>query len=467
MKKLSLLFLLVLFQTSFFSPRILWSQNERRTGVSQSDVQVLQNITKSLYGSNQSVTGVINIDRAIGNLFVLNGRITNPYGRLSGCYLYCALGRKINFKEHNGFIGVYKNDTDFWHSDTIINNNNIYEGGFFTTRDLNKDGTVEIITTWSPGEDNSPQYMWIFSWDGQIGECINAVDENGQSVIWSDYFEGFEFPDVNGDGILEIQGWRDQGEGDPVTYSWNGQLYGNWPNTPQPPKGFILPRNRVDEDLRAKVEKTIDGYKYQYTVKIESTSIQDVNQILLECEINSVQKVVSRKGWIFKLWEDLLGWTNASHPPTENLLLAGQIDSSFVYVSSGLPKILYYYVRGYNSDQVSFKNLKENSASGLTIGAANPPDPFSAAGFADSLIQYCVKSDSLNWITDSASTAKYSGYFENAKSHIQQNNKPAAINVLDSVLTNVEADGGVTLTSEAYALIKYNTEYLRDHLERE
>jgi hypothetical protein len=73
-------------------------------------------------------------------------------------------------------------------------------------------------------------------------------------------------------------------------------------------------------------------------------------------------------------------------------------------------------------------------------------------------------SDSLKWITDYTATTKYTGYFENTKSHIQQNNNSAAINVLDSVLTDVEADSGVTLTSEAYALIKYNTEYLKNQL---
>jgi hypothetical protein len=40
------------------------------------------------------------------------------------------------------------------------------------------------------------------------------------------------------------------------------------------------------------------------------------------------------------------------------------------------------------------------------------------------------------------------------------------IEVFSMAKSDVEADSGVTLTSEAYALIKYNTEYLKKYLEK-
>jgi hypothetical protein len=91
--------------------------------------------------------------------------------------------------------------------------------------------------------------------------------------------------------------------------------------------------------------------------------------------------------------------------------------------------------------------------------------PFKTEAFADTILQYISDSHILNWIRNESASDKYLHNLQNVKLYLQQNNNPAAINILDSVLTDVEADSGITLTSEAYALIKYNTEYLKKYLE--
>ncbi|MEJ2050045.1 MAG: hypothetical protein P8Y60_09460, partial [Calditrichota bacterium] len=78
---------------------------------------------------------------------------------------------------------------------------------------------------------------------------------------------------------------------------------------------------------------------------------------------------------------------------------------------------------------------------------------------------YVDQSTMLSWILDQSASSKYLDYFKNTRSYMKQNNNPVAINDLDSVLTDIEADSGITLTSEAYDLIRYNTEYLKKYLE--
>jgi hypothetical protein len=110
------------------------------------------------------------------------------------------------------------------------------------------------------------------------------------------------------------------------------------------------------------------------------------------------------------------------------------------------------------------KKFPNNTVKRKTIGPKDTPDPFTAKAFMDLIMIYLSQSDSLGWIKTKETFNKYNFTFEKAKTRLEQNDNPASIAILDSVLTNVEAEKDNTLTSEAYALIKYNTEYLKDQL---
>jgi hypothetical protein len=447
-----------------FLPYLLISQNERRTGVSQSDIQDIQTIIENIYGSDYSVTNVINVNRAIGNKWVSNGKINDIYETLKDTYIYCASGIKSSNITPKGFIGITMNGQDYWHSDTLIFNNNITSGYVWQTRDLNNDDQIEIITIWSLNS-SFPQYLWLFSWDGNVGKCINETDKNGQTVIWSADFEGFEFPDINGDGILEIKGWRDGEEDTDEIYSWNGQFYGKWADTPELNDGELLPRDNLDVKVKSSVKKKDEVYFYKYKIYNDEFSAQNINQILLECDINSVQKSYSRKNWDFNLWNNLLGWT-CIRESISSFIVPGEADSSFGYISYGLPKIFNFYIRGYNGGQSSFQDYKENSFHSVTLGAAMPPDPFISTDFLDSLIYNIDQSKEIGWTSDSVIANKYISYFENVYMYVNQNQKLSGLETIDSVLTDVDIDSSASLASEAYALIKYNAEYLKEQLEQ-
>jgi hypothetical protein len=407
--------------------------------------------------------------------------IFDPYETLENHYLFIAEGIGSSHQARpKGFWGMYRDGQIVWKSEPVIPLDFNSESVLYATADLNDDGNVEVIIRSSiPATVAGVQWLWIFSWDGMTGNFITEVDSVGQSTIVSQTnVADFEFADVNADGIWEIQGtWEDENGGAErlITYGWNGQQYGKWPGIPQPDEDAFLPRDAVDVKVQAIIAQDDSTLLYTYKLENKPTSIQDINEFNIDRKIDSVKIVSSRKGWEFFINGDLYRWKDfhsTTFSQKTNYLTKGQSTSDFKFESQGLPQISRFYIRGYNKIPLSqdiplstvYNDIFQNSVSGYTIVPSTLPDSINAYDFLDSLIYYNQMSDSLDWITDSASTAKYTDYFENAKSHIQQNNHPAAINVLDSVLTDVEVDSCVTLTSEAYALIKYNTEYLKDQL---
>lgn len=97
---------------------------------------------------------------------------------------------------------------------------------------------------------------------------------------------------------------------------------------------------------------------------------------------------------------------------------------------------------------------------GWTIGPTAPPMDFSSTVWCDELINYTSQSRILGWIKNQSTTDKYIGCFSTVKTQLQMNNAIDARVTLQEVLIDVNADSTNNLTSEAYALIRYNTEYL-------
>ena len=444
-------------------------------GVTNADYDKFTDIAMNIWGSNYFGFGIINVDSSLGELAVSNGKIQDPYGTLKNCYIFMVAGEKKGLHTPKGGICIYnyKNDWVVWYSDTLIYNYNIMAAYTYATRDLTNDGNVEIITSWVYSHHFGPKYLWIFSWDGQTGELISAIDhEEKQSVLYTDTRSGFSFVDVDGDGIIEIQGYPDNDMDHPVTWSWNGQMYGKWPDTPQPSGDTFLPRDRVHVSVHANVEKKSDGLIYSYLIESKTTSIQDIDEIILDCHIDSVKKSYTRKNWRFYLSVDILGWVNAKYPPKTNYILPGETDTSCAFESSGLPKIVKYYIRGYNkrpsgqySGDIWWRDVQENSATGFTIGAAYPPDPFISSDFLDTLMTYPQRSFDLDWIDNHDIRNSMNKKLENAKKQLDEGKTKQAVNIINAFINEVDAQKGKHINSEAYALLKYNAEYLVEKLE--
>ena len=472
------LFLIVII----FSCGQLFSQGYL-PGVNEQIETIIQSEISTHIGENYRLGIVLNVDSCLGSGLFPRwpdiGPIEDPYGTLTNCLVFTAGHNSVSSPEDSvsGIVGIFRNGQIIWHSGNKITPLiRLRTHWIWSIKDINKDGNVEILTTWLSGVSEAQIPLWIISWNGIEGTVINDLDRYNGSVIKISQYGNYSYVDVEGDGIWEIQGENYPAPGDSsrinpetgmvlYTYSWNGNLYGIWPNTPQPYDTVYFPRNRINVNTKAFIQQFSDSIKYCYIIENLPMSLQNINEFAMKRKVDIIRASLNRKYWNISAEGSIIhGWNLGLYG--FNYLHPGESDSSLMIVveDSTLPAISNIYVKGWNGAIYRSSYILEDSFIGFSIGPVNPPSHFNQVSFTDSLIHYCVMSDSLKWITDYTATTKYTGYFENTKSHIQQNNNSAAINVLDSVLTDVDADSGVTLTSEAYALIKYNTEYLKDQI---
>ena len=235
---------------------------------------------------------------------------------------------------------------------------------------------------------------------------------------------------------------------------------------------FIYPSAKeVDVFVRANVSEVGNQVVYEYELRSLSSSRQDVWTFRLKYEGNTGNRSAPN-GWsVFALrGTNLITWgadDSTSFIPPGNSL------TGFRFQSTGLPSIKDFYVEGFielpvletEPDTIVGGSLIENSKSGKTIGPKPAPDPFVAVVFLDTLIAYTNQSLVLDWIANQLTADKYTNLFSTARSQLEGNDTTGARTTLTAVLTNVTGDSAAALLiSEAYALLRFNTEYLLDQL---
>jgi hypothetical protein len=432
-----------------------------RPGVTENDYNLLKNAVNTIFGINKyEVGGLINIDSCVGKKWITAKNVEDPYHTLAQCYVFTAEGitQDNDSPRPKGFIGVFKNGQILWRSDIIVNEA-LGSCGYFDISDINRDGKVELSTSWCEGNQSDFRHLWIFGWDGSTGTLLNDVDSTGRSIL-SYLGESLDIIDINGDGIKELQGvWDPDNSGNDVTviYSWNGYKYGNYTISP-PPSGVSNPRNKVDVDVKSQVKKN-GKYEYSYTLINKNTSLQNIENFFIQRFSDSISNISSRSNWrgdLFKMPTGIM-WTNLF--TSDNYIIPGELDSSFKYLTSSLPIIVTSYIQGNNGEN-GYDEIISNSFHVKTIGPADSPNPFIPLNFLDTLSSYTTQSRSLGWIKDQPTANKYLGYFASAKTSLGQNNITSTSITLQQVLRDSNIDSTSLLTSEAYALIRYNTEYL-------
>jgi hypothetical protein len=440
------------------------------TALSQNSAQVKNQIELSLLSyvngkyklAGDEVFGIDSVSQTRRPGFQ---KVLDSYGTLKGCYLFVA---ETGIEDHQKYsIGVFKNNTILWISDSLYEE--YYVGKFEAVFDINKDGYVEIVTNWRQLTNNIDSDIWVFSWDGSRGWVINDVDKEGRTVM-NTYCM---LKDINGDGIYELVSkepvydqygnrisWKE------FAFIWNGSKY--------VPGYDILEKkttvaNNLTASLHTIVTKNLDTLGYKFLMSNNLTSVQPVKYLFISDSPTSV-KGITPNGWEY---------THKTNPSlscfialNRNALEKGQSIDSLIITSKGLPKISNCYVQAPYSfinyhvadtsiiERVINENIISNSFVSKTIAPTDPPNPFVPLNFLDTLSSYTTQSRTLGWIKDQTTTDKYLGYFNSAKISLQQNNISSTRSTLNQVLQDAIVDTSANITSEAYALIRFNTEYL-------
>ena len=179
---------------------------------------------RTLYGPNYDLSFTYNIDSSRHATFPGYAPIEDPYGSLHQCVVFGASGKRVtsHYWPH-GFIGVYKNGTIIWHSDTLIVTALGEDLDLYGTTDLNNDGKVDILIMAYRDARNTGGELWMFSWDGQAGMQINDTTAGGVSALIGSQ-DSFQLVDDDGDGVVEIH-VQDELSDSINVFSWNGQKY--------------------------------------------------------------------------------------------------------------------------------------------------------------------------------------------------------------------------------------------------
>ena len=99
-----------------------------------------------------------------------------------------------------------------------------------------------------------------------------------------------------------------------------------------------------------------------------------------------------------------------------------------------------------------------------TVVPGKLSDTFIQLNFLDTLISYKHQALSLGWIDNEDIANSLDSKLDNTKKNLASGDNTAAKNILRAFIYEVEAQNGKQLTSEAYALLKYNAEYLINRL---
>ncbi len=249
---------------------------------------------------------------------------------------------------------------------------------------------------------------------------------------------------------------------------------------------FFEPATKIEPRIKASVLRDSDSYNYEYTVSNGSASRQRILNFAVRIltPIESVTK--PNQEWRTGQYSSpsALYWAHTLRDPSGlstpyDGIAPDSTVSGFSFTSFGLPTIVTSHCRGSAPLSVAFpdeppekivtllrplRQFSANTVPGKTIGPNPPSADFVATAFLDTLISYTSRSRTLGWITTQPIANKYEDHFNSVRTKLQQDNIATARTELQTVLQEVEQDSPSFLTSEAYALLRYNTEYLLDQL---
>jgi hypothetical protein len=237
----------------------------------------------------------------------------------------------------------------------------------------------------------------------------------------------------------------------------------------QVPEDQPLPANRFEAIVSCSVAKSDSLFNYSYAVSNNQSSEQRIDWILIG-GIEDTSVCCAPLPWTagtsvaggrrFGVRFDKLRYA----------MKPGQTMAGFMTQSVGLPMIVNYYLQGStgtvccSTPEASRQNVLTNSVTGRTLGTRVARIPASALLWLDTLSSYTTQSLSLGWIKGQATANKYLNYFDTAKTQLQSGDSIGARETLRTVAANTISDTTMNLTSEAYALLKYNAEYLMGRL---
>ena len=251
---------------------------------------------------------------------------------------------------------------------------------------------------------------------------------------------------------------------------------------------IVRPRNKAQVNFHASISQYLtSGFLYAYAISNKENSEQGCDNFrllvadsLITNNITRITGPTDKKWYVDGRKNGFVSGSAANRffnfpVAPEDALFPGE--SMFIsFPSLGLPSIMTYYAQsfalaltmnevdslyalGYTDKQI-FPSWEDNSYKNQTVAPNLGLLNLLPLTFLDTLTSFTTQSLTFGWIKNQVTANKYLGYFSSAKTQLQSNSIAGARSTLQTVLTNAISDSTSNLTSEAYALIYYNTQYL-------
>lgn len=241
------------------------------------------------------------------------------------------------------------------------------------------------------------------------------------------------------------------------------------------------PSTKIKPTIKVKVEyiPTLRSYLYNYEVISSKSSLQDIDGFTLDCLRAPVTNISFRKPDNPSNWWALPALLDEREPTIQwvgfraDKIKPGNTQTGFSFESKGLPGIVDCYLTGY-TEMIKLllyeeppevrPNILGNSVRGKTVGPVAVSEKFVPEKFLNNIISLKDESLKLGWIDSRMPSFRLGNRLKAIGEAISEKNIPIAKDLTQSFIEEVESLKDEHLTPEAYYILKFNAQYLLDHL---
>jgi hypothetical protein len=230
-------------------------------------------------------------------------------------------------------------------------------------------------------------------------------------------------------------------------------------------------------------------YTYSFEVTNLTGAVQSLDNISIQhsTDVFSATSPAPQNDWYSTEYQGKGAWSWSKVGGVG--IAAGQTARGLSFQSKGVPAIVDAWFNGkrrskfhfpspdndteevqvsfnrvYNNLKAQYPNKFVNAVHQQTIGPVNPPANFDASVTIQSLISFTNQSRAVGWIDDNGILTSLLAKLNSAKTKLASGDNKTAKNEIGAFLSDVQAQNGKHLTSEAYALLYFNGKFLVDHL---
>lgn len=251
-----------------------------------------------------------------------------------------------------------------------------------------------------------------------------------------------------------------------------------YPDSDSAYTGTIMPRNNVIPIVKAMVTKNHSEnfhYKYELTNELESPQLLRRFYIISSLLVSNITTPSSEWLGIYSQNRGYIFWSKVNGVPG---LAPGNSLNNYSFESNYPPSIStsisentfwasfpYEFEGPFGKLDNIIDSLSSAGVKKLTLGPWLPDSTLSLDSFTDTLETFRYRScEELGWATDTAVCGQLEESLSQVKISLLAQDSVAAANALSNFIELVEQEKDASLTSEGYALLYFNADYLRAKL---